>query len=125
MLDRIVGFAVFAAFAPSLALLALLVRVVCGRPVFEWRLRIEDGALYRTRRFRTDNCRLGRLLKHYSLDNLPAILDIATGRARLATAPSAPLQTPLQNRIAIRAPRPRKANHPSAANPSHANTVVE
>jgi hypothetical protein len=65
------------------------------------------------------------LLKRYSLDNLPAILDIATGRARLAAAPSAPLRAPLQNRIAIRAPRPRKASHPSAANPSHANTVVE
>lgn len=125
MVDRIVGLTVLAIFAPSLALMSLLVRVVCGRPVFEWRLRIEDGALYRTRRFRTENCRLGRFLKRYGLEDMPAILDIAVGRARLCTAPSARLQAPLQNRITIRAPRPKKASHPSAANPSHANTVVE
>jgi hypothetical protein len=125
MIDRLVGFVVFAVFAPSLALLALLVYAACGRPVFEWRLRIEDGALYRTRRFRTANCRLGRFLGRYGLDNLPAILDIAAGRARLHATPAASSRSPFQNRIAIRAPRPSKPIHPTAANTSHANTVVE
>jgi hypothetical protein len=125
MINRLIGLAVFVIFAPSLALLSLLVGMVCGRPVFEWRLRIEDGELYRTRRFRTENCRLGRFLKRYNLDELPAVLDIAAGRARLYVAPSAHAQAPFQNRIAIRAPKPRKVNQPTAANPSHANTIVE
>jgi hypothetical protein len=125
MIDRFVGLCVFAVFAPSLALLSLLVGVVCDGPVFEWRLRIEDGELYRTRRFRTENCRLGRFLKRYGLDDMPAILDIAAGRARLYAAPPASAHASLQNRIAIRAPKPKKAIHPSAANPSQANTIVE
>ena len=125
MIDRLVGFVVFVVFAPSLALLALLVYAACGRPVFEWRLRIEEGQLYRTRRFRTANCRLGGFLRRYSLDSLPAVLDIAAGRARLHAAPSGSSRSPFQNRIVIRAPRPSRAIHPNAANPSHANTVVE
>lgn len=125
MLDRLVGLILFAVFAPALAFLTLLLAVVCEGPIFEARLRIEAGALYRTRRFRVEHCRLGEFLKRYSLDELPVILDLATGRARMCVEASRDPQGLFQMSIAIRAPKPKMTSHPNAANPSHINRIIE
>ncbi|MBX6367667.1 MAG: hypothetical protein IRZ04_06775 [Rhodospirillales bacterium] len=125
MLDRLVGLILFLVFAPALAMLALLLAVVSEGPIFEQRLRIEAGALYRTRRFRVEGCRLGAFLERYSLDELPVVLDLATGQARLCIGASRDPQGLFQISIAIRAPKPKMTSHPSAANPSHINRIME
>jgi hypothetical protein len=125
LLDRLIGLLLLVAFAPSLAILSLWVRFACGRPAFEWRLRIDCGNIFRTRRLKVDGCRLGKWLRQHSLEELPVVLDLAAGRARLALVRTSASELPLHTRVAIKAPRPKRNSQPAAASANHARTVVE
>jgi len=124
MFDRLVGIVLLASFGPSLALMSMALFVARGRPVFERRLRIDNGRIYRTMRFRLTGCRGEAYLRQYGLDELPVLIDLALGRARIE-ADRSTQHADGQRRLAIRAPRPSRTSHPSAAKASHASTVIE
>lgn len=125
-LDRLVGLALLTAFGPCLVLMSLALRAVWGRPVFESRLRVDNGTFFRTRRFKVEDRdgKLAEVLKQYRLDDLPVLLDFASGRARLEAHPTCLSEGP-QKTLSIRAPRANSRAQPKTASTTQITTMVE
>jgi len=110
--SRLAGMAAFAAASPVIAVVALAVRLVDGRPVlFEQERAGLGGETFMLRKFRTMRpprydgepdaeriTRLGRLLRASSLDELPTLWNVVRGEMNLVgPRPLPPAYTPLYN----------------------------
>jgi hypothetical protein len=125
-LDRLVGLALLTAFGPCLLFMSLLLRAAWGGRIFESRLRVDNGTFFRTRRFKVDDRegRLAEILKQYRLDDLPVLLDCASGQARLVVSPAC-LSEGVQKTLSIRAPRAKSRAQPKTASTTQITTMVE
>ncbi|MBV9523186.1 MAG: sugar transferase [Alphaproteobacteria bacterium] len=98
VLDQILGASLLVLFAPLMCLLALAVQLESGGPVLVRHLRADEGGrLFRTYAFRIYAHRgeetigdrpptltwTGRFLNATALEELPALLALASGTARL------------------------------------------
>ena len=123
--DRFLGVVLLVLTAPVLGLIALAVKLESRGPVFRRHLRAdENGHRIETRSFRiyreadgsgalpTLTTAVGWFLWWTGLEELPVVLDLAVGRARIAAAHGDPGMPNIQ--ITIAAPRPMRT--PQAAN---------
>jgi lipopolysaccharide/colanic/teichoic acid biosynthesis glycosyltransferase len=84
LLSRALGVAALAFTAPVFAVVALALRSTGSGGVFHQRTRVgTDGRPVRTRAFRIDDTPFGAWLYRLRIDDLPILLDVATGTARL------------------------------------------
>lgn len=88
--ERLVGLLACAVLCPTMMVVALLIRCTStGAILVADEVHHSDGTVMRSYRFRTTGSgtvafrKLGRLLRRFSLDELPAFWSLACGEVRL------------------------------------------
>jgi hypothetical protein len=103
-------------FGPSLALIYILVwRSNVAMAPIVMQTRLHRGEMFRTRRFRTSDTVIGRFLETSAFCSLPALIDVAAGRARLVLDAEHRRDGRGHKTLTIAAPIPTSTDHPTRA----------
>src|SRR5690348_7888375 len=114
--DRLAGLALLLVFGPSLALIYLLMwrGNIATLPIV-MQTRLHRGQTFRTRRFRASDTAIGRFLEASALCSLPALIDVAAGRARLVLETERRRDGRDHRTLMVAAPIPTSTDHPTSA----------